>query len=124
MDDKARGAAPVTVDLPYGKHKVKVSLAGHKTETSDVNISVEQMSVPFRLSPEIASGILNVFGPTGASVFIDGNDMGPLPLSMQVSEGVHTMKLVGADGKSCQTTKDVRFPAAGRPAVVNLAACE
>jgi hypothetical protein len=114
----------VSVDLPYGKHKVKVSLAGHKTETSDVSLSVQQMSVPFRLQAETLSGILNVFGPTGAAAFIDGRDMGPLPVSVQVEEGVRTLKLVQADGKSCQSSREIRFAAGSRPVQVTLPACE
>lgn len=124
IDGAVKGAAPVTVDVAYGKHKVKVTLAGHKAETSDVNINVQQMSVPFRLAAEVSSGIVNVFGPTDGSVFIDGNDLGPLPVSLQVTEGVHTFKLMQGDGKSCQTTRDVRFTDGARPVKVSLGACE
>jgi hypothetical protein len=124
VGDKARGKAPVTVELPYGKHRVSVSLSGHKAASSDVNLSVSQMSVPFRLEAETVSGMLNVFGPTGAAAFIDGRDMGPLPVSVKVEEGVHTLKLVQADGKSCQVSREIRFAAGSRPVQVTLPACE
>ncbi len=124
IDDRARGAAPVTVELDYGKHKVKVSAPGHKAETSDVNLSVQSMSVPFRLQADKVTGLVTVFGPTGGGAFVDGRDMGPLPVSSTLEEGVHTFKLVQADGTSCQTSRDVRFPAGGRPVQVNLSGCE
>ena len=124
IDDRARGAAPVTIELDYGKHKVKVSAPGHKAETSEVSLNVQSMSVPFRLQAERVTGLVTVFGPTGGAAFVDGRDMGPLPVSSTLEEGVHTFKLVQADGGSCQTSRDVRFPAGGRPVQVNLSACE
>ncbi len=123
VDDKPYGTTPSSVDLPYGKHKVRLSLAGHRTESSDVNLNVASMSVPFRLTPEEITGIINVFGPTGASVWIDDHDMGPLPVSVQVREGVHGLKLIQADGKSCSSSRDVRFTSGGRPLAINLQPC-
>ncbi len=123
VDDKPYGTTPASVDLPYGKHKVRLSLAGHRTESSDVNLNVASMSVPFRLTPEEITGIINVFGPTGASVWIDDHDMGPLPVSVQVREGVHALKLIQADGKSCASSRDVRFTSGGRPLAINLQPC-
>lgn len=124
IDGAARGNAPVTVEVTYGTHQVKVALAGHKAATSDVNINVQQLSVPFRLVAEVVLGTVTVYGPTEASVIIDGNDLGPLPVSLQLTEGVHTFKVVQVDGKSCQTTRDVRFTNGARPVNVKLGACE
>ncbi len=123
VNDKSYGTTPASVDLPHGKHRVRLSLAGYRTESSDVNLNVGSMSVPFRLTAEEITGIINVFGPTGASVWIDDHDMGPLPVSVQVREGVHALKLIQADGKSCASSRDVRFTSGGRPLAINLQPC-
>jgi hypothetical protein len=124
VDDKPQGTTPASIELSYGKHRVRLSLAGHRTESSDISLNVKEMSVPFRLTAEQANGIINVFGPTGASVWIDDHDMGPLPVSVQVREGIHTLKLVQADGNACSSSRDVRFAGGGRPLAINLAACQ
>lgn len=124
VDDKPIGTTPASTELSYGKHRVRLSLAGHRTESSDVSLNVKEMSVPFRLTAEQQNGIINVFGPTGASVWIDDHDMGPLPVSVQVREGLHTLKLVQADGTSCSNSRDVRFSGGGRPLAINLSACQ
>ncbi|MDP2311515.1 MAG: PEGA domain-containing protein, partial [Pseudomonadota bacterium] len=121
VNDTAKGKTPVTVELPYGAHQVRVVRAGYKTETRDVNIRVRELTVPFNLKPDMVTGQVNVYGPDGFRVVVDGHDMGPMPVTVQVSEGVRQFKLVGSDGSACNLPKEIKFKAAGRPETITLA---
>ncbi|MFZ5478377.1 MAG: PEGA domain-containing protein [Myxococcota bacterium] len=120
VNDTAKGRTPITIELPYGVHHVRVVRAGFKTEVRDVNIRVRELTVPFNLKPEVVTGQVNVYGPDGFKVVVDGHDMGPMPVTVQVSEGLRQFKLVGPDGKSCTLPKEIRFKVAGRPETVTL----
>lgn len=121
VNDVAKGRTPVVVELPYGSHQVKVVRAGYKTETRDVNIRVRDLTVPIALKPDVVTGQVNVYGPDGYRVMVDGHDMGLMPVTVQVSEGVRSFKLVGPDGASCTLPREVKFKAAGRPETITLA---
>ncbi|MDP2306711.1 MAG: PEGA domain-containing protein, partial [Pseudomonadota bacterium] len=121
VNDAAKGKTPVTIELPYGAHQVRVVRAGYKTEVRDVNIRVRELTVPFNLKPEVVTGQVNVYGPDGFRVVVDGHDMGPMPVTVQVSEGVRQFKLVGSDGSTCNLPKEIKFKAAGRPETITLA---
>lgn len=121
VNDVAKGRTPVTVELAYGAHQIKVVRTGYKTEVRDVNIRVRELTVPFNLKPEVVTGQVNVYGPDGYRVMVDGHDMGPMPVTVQVSEGVRQFKLVGADGASCNLPKEIKFKAQGRPETITLA---
>lgn len=120
VDETSKGRTPLTVELPYGVHHVRVQMAGYKTEVRDVNIRVRDLTVPFTLKPEVVTGQVNVYGPDGFKVVVDGHDMGTMPVTVQVSEGLRQFKLVGPDGKTCTTPREVKFKAAGRPETVTL----
>ena len=121
VNDVARGKTPVTVELSYGAHQVKVMRPGYKTEIRDVNIRIRELTVPFALKPEVVTGQVNVYGPDGYRVVVDGHDMGPMPVTVQVSEGVRQFKLVAPDGTSCNLPKEIKFKPAGRPETITLA---
>lgn len=121
VNDAAKGKTPATIELPYGAHQVRVVRAGYKTEVRDVNIRVRELTVPFNLKPEVVTGQVNVYGPDGFRVVVDGHDMGPMPVTVQVSEGVRQFKLVGSDGNACNLPKEIKFKAAGRPETITLA---
>lgn len=121
INDQQRGKTPLTVDLPYGAYNIRVVKSGFKTEVRDVNIRVAELSVPFNLRAEVVTGQLNVYGPTGYRVFIDGYDRGAMPLTVQVSEGVRQFRLVNdADGSGCTVPKDIKFRTPGRPETLTL----
>jgi hypothetical protein len=121
VNEAAKGKTPVTIELPYGAHQVRVVRAGYKTEVRDVNIRVRELTVPFNLKPDVVTGQVNVYGPDGFRVVVDGHDMGPMPVTVQVSEGVRQFKLVGTDGSTCNLPKEIKFKAVGRPETITLA---
>ena len=120
MNDTAKGRTPITIELPYGVHHVRVVRAGFKTEVRDVNIRVRELTVPFSLKPEVVTGQVNVYGPDGYKVVVDGHDMGAMPVTVQVSEGLRQFKLVAGDGASCTVPKEIRFATPGKPETVTL----
>ena len=122
INEQQRGKTPLTVELAYGVHNIRVVRAGYKTEVRDVTIRVAELNVPFILKPEVVTGQVNVYGPGGYHVFIDGHDRGAMPVTVQVSEGVRQFKLVSdADGTGCSLPKEIAFHSPGRPETVTLA---
>lgn len=121
IDEQQRGKTPLTVELAYGVHNIRVVRSGYKTEVRDVTIRVAELNVPFILKPEVVTGQVNVYGPSGFRVFIDGHDRGAMPVTVQVSEGVRQFKLVSdADGTGCSLPKEIAFRSPGRPETVTL----
>lgn len=123
VDGAARGSAPVRLELPYGAHTVRATLNGYTAQTREINLNVEQMSVPLKLASEISSGSINLFGPTGGHVWLDNHDLGTLPVTVVVAEGVRNIRLTQADGKTCSFAKEVRFTTPGKPVTVRLDGC-
>lgn len=103
------GRSPVTTDVSYGSHDIKVELAGHKGGARTVQVNAPEMAVPFELEPLMAQGTVNIFGPTGATVYVDGAEVGKIPTSVKLSEGAHRFKVVGTDGATFEHSQDVRF---------------
>lgn len=121
IDEQQRGKTPLTVELAYGVHNIRVVRSGYKTEVRDVTIRVAELNVPFILKPEVVTGQVNVYGPSGFRVFIDGHDRGAMPVTVQVSEGVRQFKLVSdVDGTGCSLPKEIAFRSPGRPETVTL----
>jgi hypothetical protein len=121
VNDKQRGKTPLTVELPYGMQNIRVVRGGYKTEVRDVNIGVASLTVPFTLKPELVTGAVNVYGPAGYHVLVDGFDRGPMPVTVQVNEGVRQFKLVSdAGGANCSLPKEIKFRTPGRPETVTL----
>lgn len=122
INEQQRGKTPLTVELAYGVHNIRVVRSGYKTEVRDVTIRVAELNVPFILKPEVVTGQVNVYGPAGYRVVIDGHDRGAMPVTVQVSEGVRQFKLVSdADGSGCTLPKEIAFRSPGRPETVTLA---
>ena len=121
VNDKQRGKTPLTVELPYGLQNIRVVRGGYKTEVRDVNIGVPSLTVPFTLKPELVTGAVNVYGPAGYHVLVDGFDRGPMPVTVQVNEGVRQFKLVSdTNGGNCSLPKEIKFRTPGRPETVTL----
>ena len=121
VNDKQRGKTPLTVELPYGMQNIRVVRGGYKTEVRDVNIGVASLTVPFTLKPELVTGAVNVYGPAGYHVLVDGFDRGPMPVTVQVNEGVRQFKLVSdVGGANCSLPKEIKFRTPGRPETVTL----
>ena len=120
VNEQARGKTPLALELPYGSYRIRLVLAGYKTEVRDASLRVGDYTVPFKLKPEVVTGQVNVYAPVGYRVVVDGHDVGPTPVTVQVSEGTRQFKLVAADGTSCVIPKQVTFNPPGTPQTVML----
>lgn len=107
IDNAERGRTPLDVELPYGSHNVRVAQRGFKQEVRDVSVRLRELTVPFTLRPELATGTFSIYAPGGAHVTIDGSPQGTAPVTVSLSEGMHTFRLDNPDGTWCSLAKKV-----------------
>ncbi len=107
IDNAERGRTPLDVELPYGSHNVRVAQRGFKQEVRDVSVRLRELTVPFTLRPELATGTFSIYAPGGARVTIDGSPQGTAPVTVSLSEGMHTFRLDNPDGTWCNLAKKV-----------------
>ena len=125
VDNRAVGKSPISTDQPYGLHTVRVELDGYKTDARTVDLQTSSMAVPFELRPVVVTGKVNILGgggTSGAALYVDGNRVGQLPATANLSEGTHTFKVELADGTSFTRILNIRFEVPGRPVTVTLEA--
>lgn len=100
-EDGAVCTTPCTVDAPVGDTPIIVELENHKQLFENLVVSARKpTSVKYKLVPAI--GTLNVRGPTGAKISVDGEDKGKAPTSFSLPAGTHTVVLT-LDGKKIAT---------------------
>jgi len=120
VDNRQVGAAPASSELPFGLHTIRVELNGYKSASRTVDVEVGELEVPFELEPLVVTGQVNIFGKTGAQVYVDGSLGGKIPVTAQVSEGSHSFKVVGDDGAIIERSHDIQFEVPGRPVSITL----
>lgn len=92
---------PCTVEAPVGDTPVIVELENHKQLFENLVVTARKsVTVKYKLVPAI--GTINVLGPTGAKISVDGEDKGKAPSSFSVPAGTHTVILT-LDGKKIAT---------------------
>ncbi|MFO0552242.1 MAG: PEGA domain-containing protein [Polyangiaceae bacterium] len=114
-DGKPR-ALPVAVEVTPGPHTFKVTAAGYKDESRSVEVAsgaVTAFDIPL-------SGIpaeVDVTGPSGARVEVDGQSQGELPLSapLAVAAGPHVIRLSMAGYE--EYSENIAVSRAGRASV-------
>lgn len=100
-EDGAVCTTPCTVDAPVGDTPIIVELENHKQLFESLVVSAKRpVTVKYKLVPAI--GTLNVRGPTGAKISVDGEDKGKAPASFTLPAGTHTVILT-LDGKKIAT---------------------
>ncbi|MBI3071404.1 MAG: PEGA domain-containing protein [Deltaproteobacteria bacterium] len=103
IDGADRGVAPLTLKLPIGPHHVRATSpdARYAAERSNVVIfSGKKMAVQLELKPLVA--FLDVTGPAGFAIAIDGVTVGQTPaMNIAVTPGKHvlTVSAAGFDPK-------------------------
>jgi hypothetical protein len=103
---KSRGTSPVKAELPVGTHEIQVSKDGYVPRSSYLKVADgEPVSISIALEPLVAptakrEGTLFISSsPSGALLYVDGSSRGRTPISVTVTEGTHSLKLV-AEGRS------------------------
>lgn len=97
VDDEVAGTTPVSLVLPVGRHRVEVRRDGFVPSTREPRVEVDQvhrLDVTLeRAASEIA--VLTVSGsPAGATVVLDGEEVGQLPLTLgDLEPGSRTLRV-------------------------------
>lgn len=92
---------PCETDAPVGDTPIIIELEGHKQLFENLVVTAKKpVSVRYKLSPAI--GTVNVRGPAGAKITVDGEDKGKAPATFTVPAGAHTVVLT-LDGRKVGT---------------------
>ncbi|ADT85100.1 PEGA domain-containing protein [Thermococcus barophilus] len=90
------GTTPLEVDLLPGEYTLELSKEGYQKLIISVTInSGESKTIYATLSPGFLPATLEISSfPSGAKVYIDDELKGLTPLTVEVSPGTHTVKLI------------------------------
>jgi hypothetical protein len=118
VDGEPAGATPVTLQLRGGTHRVAIEQNGQHDEREITTEYGEPQEVTF--APGGRRGTLYVYGsPEGATVYVDEQPAGRLPMQLQVPAGRHTVRVQQLGFQEASSTIDVA-PASVTRAPVQL----
>ena len=111
VDGQRKGTTPLTVDVPYGHHNVRVEKDGHVSQERPVSVQSGTVFVDFTLEKTAApaSDKLTVFTnpQPGATLFVDGAARGKTPVTLDITPGVHTLRVELAGFPTREETIDL-----------------
>jgi hypothetical protein len=123
IDGEARGATPLTIELPSGRHTLEIATA-NGTRTIPVTVPVGGQVAQFVELPktEPTDGQLQVRSdPPGATVTVDGERRGVTPITIvDLTAGVHSVVI--ENGAASVTESVTVQPGATASLVVPLSA--
>ncbi len=105
IDGRAMGTTPLEARLRPGDHLVHLSAAQHTDTRRVIELTEEPTTLSFELTPIAAeatpAGMVLVVAPgwRGATLQIDGNEEGTLPVRLQLAAGTHEFVVRGEDGE-------------------------
>ena len=92
VDGKNYGVTPRNIDIIIGSHAVSLSRQNYKTETVNVDVKEnETVDVDVKLS-DFANITINS-NPNGASLSIDGQNVGTTPYQKEMASGEYLLRL-------------------------------
>lgn len=113
VDGRVRGQTPLTVTLPPGKaHQITLTKPGYRQVTRQLSVAADSgRRVVVEMEPEIGQ-VSVVTQPAGATVAIDGEDIGVAPLSIDLPARSHQVvaKLEGYSAALRTVTPRPGFP--------------
>jgi hypothetical protein len=96
VDSRSHGSSPAVVDVEVGRHVVEVRAEGYEPYREEVEVAAGQrVTVNPTLEREGgAGGSLRVLStPTGASIWVDGEEQGPAPITVEgLAPGTHIVE--------------------------------
>jgi hypothetical protein len=111
VDGQALGRVQSTrVSLTVGKHTFRQRIQGYQEKTHEVNVTGAGQTITLHLPPFGLLTVVNDFGVAvqGASVYLDGNLLGPLPArDHKVEAGTHELRVVWPDGSEYHEQTEV-----------------
>jgi len=114
IDNEAAGQTPFLGPIPIdvGHHSLRLRKTGFHDGLKELEVaSKKPETVELELEPVIKTALVQVAvsSPTGASVFVDGVDMGPAPFKGELPVGRHTVEARAAGFVTARQTSDVRW---------------
>lgn len=114
IDDESIGTSPFSspVAIDVGRHSLRLHKQGFQDQTVDVTIAGgKPEQVAFKLEPVVRTALVTATVPDvpGATVFMDGTDMGPAPFKGEVPVGRHTFEARAPGFVSARQTSDVVY---------------
>jgi hypothetical protein len=114
IDDAVVGKTPFKgpVHIDVGKRAVKLTKEGFIDSTQTVDAATGQRSaVTFKLEPVSKTALVSVTvgGASGATVVIDGKDMGPAPFKGELTAEKHTIEARAPGFVAVGQTVDVQY---------------
>ncbi len=111
VDNQRKGTTPLTVDVPFGHHNVRVEKDGHVAQERPVSVQSGTVFVDFTLEKTAApaTGKLTVFTnpQPGATLYVDGAARGKTPVTLDITPGVHTLRVELAGFPTKEETIDL-----------------
>ena len=108
IDGAKIGPAPVAREVTIGSHTVKAELTGYVTQTVRVSADRGGSTARIPLKAETKSeAMVKLFGQPGSQVFVDGRNVGTLPVSIPLATGSHDFRVVTPNAVSYEVTKKV-----------------
>jgi len=126
VDSQLRGTSPLTVDVPFGHHTVRVELEGYLPQERGISVQSGTVFVDFTLERAVApsTGKLTVHTnpQPGATLYVDGTARGKTPITLDISPGVHTLRVELAGFPTKEETIDLSTlqPGENRRRVISM----
>ena len=96
IDNKPLGKGRVTYKVPFGQHRVECRKEGHSTSAKNININAAMGGKTIALdAPTPIYGTLSIqSSPIGATIYIDGNQVGTTPKTINnIIVGSHNVEV-------------------------------
>ena len=102
IDGSLYGSTPLTVKLPGGQHTVELRREGFRPHSETVGIDVGQVTRrrvhlegrhPVATVHQFKGRVDIVSRPLSAKVFIDGQYVGPTPLTLDLDPGTYSLEI-------------------------------
>ena len=89
------------VTLTVGRHSFRLRIPGYREATHEAEVTAAGQTITLHLPPFGLLTVVNDFGVAvqGATVYLDGDLVGPLPVrDRKVEAGTHELRVVWPDG--------------------------
>ncbi len=108
VDGIQRGKTPVSVELPFGDHRIRGEIHGHYPQEASVRLQ-ESTPPPVNLKfPAIENVFLQLDSkPSEAEVYVDGKRLGRTPLRVEIPRTTHRLRLTLSRHKDWEGSIDL-----------------
>ena len=111
VDGQALGKMQSTkLTLTVGRHSFRQRIPGYREATQEAEVTAAGQTIALHLPPFGLLTVVNDFGVAvqGATVYLDGDLVGPLPVrDRKVEAGTHELRVVWLDGAEYRTRLEV-----------------